>query len=62
MWCSDLYDVKPDIVTIGKAWGGGFPFGAVIAYADLITPEIEATPGTSSRSRTSRCRRPRRWR
>jgi 4-aminobutyrate aminotransferase-like enzyme len=44
MWCSDLYDVKPDIVTIGKAWGGGFPFGAVIASADLITPEIEATP------------------
>jgi 4-aminobutyrate aminotransferase-like enzyme len=44
MWCSDLYDVKPDIVTIGKAWGGGFPFGAVIASADLITPEIEADP------------------
>jgi 4-aminobutyrate aminotransferase / (S)-3-amino-2-methylpropionate transaminase / 5-aminovalerate transaminase len=44
MWCSDLYDVRPDIVTIGKAWGGGFPFGAVIASADLITPEIEATP------------------
>jgi 4-aminobutyrate aminotransferase-like enzyme len=44
MWCSDLYDVKPDIVTVGKAWGGGFPFGAVVADADLITPEVEADP------------------
>ena len=44
MWCCDHYDVKPDIVTVGKAWGGGFPFGAVIADADLITPEIEADP------------------
>jgi 4-aminobutyrate aminotransferase/4-aminobutyrate aminotransferase/(S)-3-amino-2-methylpropionate transaminase len=44
MWCCDLYDVKPDIVVIGKAWGGGFPFGAVIADASLITPQIEADP------------------
>jgi 4-aminobutyrate aminotransferase-like enzyme len=44
MWCCDLYDVKPDIVTVGKAWGGGFPFGAVITDAELITPEIEADP------------------
>jgi len=44
MWCTDLYGIKPDIVTIGKAWGGGFPFGAVIADAELITPEIEADP------------------
>jgi len=44
MWCCDLYGVKPDIVTIGKAWGGGFPFGAVIADAQLITREIEADP------------------
>lgn len=44
LWCSDLYGVKPDIVTVGKAWGGGFPFGAVIADAGLITPELEADP------------------
>jgi 4-aminobutyrate aminotransferase-like enzyme len=44
MWCCDHYDVKPDIVVVGKAWGGGFPFGAVIADAELITPEIEADP------------------
>jgi 4-aminobutyrate aminotransferase-like enzyme len=44
MWCCDLYDIQPDIVVVGKAWGGGFPFGAVIADANLITPEIEADP------------------
>jgi 4-aminobutyrate aminotransferase-like enzyme len=44
MWCCDHYGVQPDIVVIGKAWGGGFPFGAVIARADLITPELEADP------------------
>src|SRR3954463_12761105 len=44
MWCCDLYDVKPDIVTVGKAWGGGFPFGAVIADAELITRDVEADP------------------
>lgn len=44
MWCCDHYDIKPDIVTIGKAWGGGFPFGAVIADASLITCEMEADP------------------
>jgi len=31
MWCCDHYDIKPDIIVIGKAWGGGFPFGGVIA-------------------------------
>jgi 2,2-dialkylglycine decarboxylase (pyruvate) len=44
MWCCELYGVRPDIVTIGKAWGGGFPFGAVVADARLITPELEADP------------------
>lgn len=40
-WACNLYDVRPDILVIGKAFGGGFPFGAVIARAELITPEIE---------------------
>jgi 2,2-dialkylglycine decarboxylase (pyruvate) len=44
MWCCDHYGIKPDIVVVGKAWGGGFPFGAVIADAELITPELEADP------------------
>jgi 4-aminobutyrate aminotransferase / (S)-3-amino-2-methylpropionate transaminase / 5-aminovalerate transaminase len=44
MWACDLYDVVPDIIVIGKAWGGGFPFGGIVVRADLITPEIEASP------------------
>ncbi len=44
MWCCDHYDIKPDMIVIGKAWGGGFPFGGVIADARLITLEIEADP------------------
>jgi 4-aminobutyrate aminotransferase-like enzyme len=43
-WASDLYQVRPDLVVIGKAFGGGFPFGGVVARADLVTPEIEAMP------------------
>jgi 2,2-dialkylglycine decarboxylase (pyruvate) len=44
LWASDLYRVRPDLVVIGKAFGGGFPFGGVVARADLVTPEIEASP------------------
>ena len=29
------YDVKPDIVTLAKALGGGFPIGAVLAVEDV---------------------------
>ena len=43
-WASDLYQVRPDLLVIGKAFGGGFPFGGVVARADLVTPEIEASP------------------
>jgi 4-aminobutyrate aminotransferase-like enzyme len=43
-WACDLYQLRPDIVVIGKAFGGGFPFGGVVARADLVTPEIEASP------------------
>jgi 4-aminobutyrate aminotransferase-like enzyme len=44
VWASDLYRVRPDIVVIGKAFGGGFPFGGVVVAADLVTREIEASP------------------
>lgn len=42
-WASNVYDVSPDLIVIGKAWGGGYPFGGVVVRADLITPEIEAS-------------------
>ncbi|HZW98939.1 MAG TPA: aspartate aminotransferase family protein [Trueperaceae bacterium] len=35
MFASDLYGVKPDIVTFGKAAGGGFPLAGMVARADL---------------------------
>ena len=44
MWACDRYGLSPDIVVIGKAWGGGYPFGGIVVRADLITPEIEASP------------------
>jgi 4-aminobutyrate aminotransferase-like enzyme len=44
MWACDVFDVQPDILVVGKAFGGGFPFGAVIARGDLIDDEIESEP------------------
>jgi 4-aminobutyrate aminotransferase-like enzyme len=41
MFASDLYEIQPDILVLGKALGGGLPFGATIARGDLVTPEIE---------------------
>jgi 2,2-dialkylglycine decarboxylase (pyruvate) len=43
-WACDLHEVQPDIVAVGKAFGGGFPFGGVIARADLIDADVEASP------------------
>ena len=43
-WACDLYDLKPDLVTIGKGAGGGMPFGAVIANAELIDEAVEREP------------------
>lgn len=44
MWACDLYDVRPDILVIGKALGGGMPIGAFIARADLVKPGLESQP------------------
>lgn len=44
MWATDLYGVQPDIVTVGKAFGGGFPFGGVLVRPDLIDEAIERDP------------------
>jgi 4-aminobutyrate aminotransferase-like enzyme len=43
-WACEIYGIKPDILTIGKAGGGGMPFGAVIANADLIDDAVEREP------------------
>jgi 2,2-dialkylglycine decarboxylase (pyruvate) len=44
MWACDLFNVQPDIVVVGKAFGGGFPFGAFVARPDLVDDQIESDP------------------
>lgn len=41
-WACDLYNVKPDILVIGKALGGGVPIGAFITRKDLIPAGLES--------------------
>jgi acetylornithine/N-succinyldiaminopimelate aminotransferase len=35
MFASDLFNVTPDITTVAKALGGGFPIGAVLAQKEV---------------------------
>ena len=44
MWASDLYDVQPDILVVGKALGGGFPIGAFVTRKGLIPAGLESEP------------------
>jgi 4-aminobutyrate aminotransferase / (S)-3-amino-2-methylpropionate transaminase / 5-aminovalerate transaminase len=43
-WACDVYDVQPDILVVGKAFGGGFPFGALVARSDLVDDQLESEP------------------
>jgi 4-aminobutyrate aminotransferase-like enzyme len=43
-WACELYGLEPDILTVGKAGGGGMPFGAVIANAELVDDAVEREP------------------
>jgi 4-aminobutyrate aminotransferase-like enzyme len=43
-WACDLYDVRPDILIVGKALGGGVPIGAFITRKDLIPKGLETEP------------------
>jgi len=43
-WACDLFDVKPDILVVGKALGGGVPIGAFIARKALIPDGFELQP------------------
>lgn len=44
MWASDIYDVHPDILVLGKALGGGMPIGAFLTRPDLIPAGLESQP------------------
>jgi 4-aminobutyrate aminotransferase-like enzyme len=41
MWACDLVGLQPDMIVIGKAFGGGVPFGGVIARDSLVQEEVE---------------------
>lgn len=46
MFCYQHYDVVPDIMTLAKTLGGGFPIGALIAQkaiADTLQPGMHAS-------------------
>ena len=44
MWACDLFEVRPDILVVGKALGGGVPIGAFITRQDLIPEGLEEEP------------------
>jgi 4-aminobutyrate aminotransferase-like enzyme len=50
MWASEQFGLKPDIMTIGKGIGGGFPMSAVASSLDLMSATPFAEPSGSSSS------------
>jgi 4-aminobutyrate aminotransferase / (S)-3-amino-2-methylpropionate transaminase / 5-aminovalerate transaminase len=50
MWASDQFDLKPDIMTIGKGIGGGFPLSAVASSFDRMSANPFGEPSGSSSS------------
>lgn len=49
-WGRDHSGVRPDIVTIGKAFGGGYPLSGVLTRRDLASAHPWSTPSGSSSS------------
>lgn len=47
MWASQLHDVIPDIMTIGKALAGGLPMSAVISSKEIMASWPTGTHGTT---------------
>ena len=46
MFCYQLYDIEPDVMTLAKSLGGGVPIGACVArgkFADILTPGTHAS-------------------
>src|SRR6516165_3219657 len=50
MWASDQFALKPDIMTIGKGIGGGFPLSAVASSFDRMSAKPFGEPSGSSSS------------
>ena len=64
MWASDQFGLKPDIMTIGKGIGGGFPLSAVASSLERMSaaPFGEPSGSSSSYRRQSARRRGGAWR
>ncbi|MBI4593796.1 MAG: aminotransferase class III-fold pyridoxal phosphate-dependent enzyme, partial [Candidatus Rokubacteria bacterium] len=50
MWGSDHDGVTPDVMTVGKGMGGGFPLSGVISTDDLTSRRPWSNPSASSSS------------
>ena len=50
MWASDQFGLKPDIMTIGKGIGGGFPLSAVASSLERMSATPFGEPSGSSSS------------
>ncbi len=50
MWGSDHDQVVPDIMTVGKGMGGGFPLSAVVSTEELTSKKPWSNPSASSSS------------
>jgi 4-aminobutyrate aminotransferase/(S)-3-amino-2-methylpropionate transaminase len=50
MWASDQFGLKPDIMTIGKGMGGGFPLSAVASSLARMSATPFGEPSGSSSS------------
>ena len=44
LWACELFEVKPDILVLGKGLGGGLPIGAFITRKELIPEGLETEP------------------
>jgi len=50
MWASEQFGLKPDIMTIGKGMGGGFPLSGVASSFELMSAKPFGEPSGSSSS------------
>jgi len=50
MWASEQFDLKPDIMTIGKGIGGGFPLSGVASSHERMSAKPFGEPSGSSSS------------
>jgi 4-aminobutyrate aminotransferase/(S)-3-amino-2-methylpropionate transaminase len=50
MWASDQFDLEPDIMTVGKGMGGGFPLSGVASSFERMSAKPFGEPSGSSSS------------